>query len=545
MRHLSALLLPTTLVGCSQQLGATQAPEEARPPVTDNAYVEGTLPAGFYEASVDTIVPGELLVAIANAETSMQMVVGEVEFDGLSPKYGVMGLTEDQVEAAAALSGYTPDEIRLERIPNVLAAAVLLEEQAQEAGIDPRDLGAWAPIVADYSGISDEEALAEYVHDEVYAVLEDGLGLEGVEIKPQPLDVDWPLPANSTERTGQSGTVWTASPNSSSRGGISPSYVVIHTCESGYSGCWSWLTNSASGVSAHYVVNSTGSQIRQLVDEDRKAWHIAANYSCSRNSNVDCFRNGASVNTHSVGIEHAGYASQSSWDAGQIAASAALTCGISQRHDIPIDRYHVFGHGEMQPWNRTDPGPNWPWSSYMAQVESACGQTPTPPDPEPDPGDTGGGTTPSTSGVPIVIDSNNYRNDTDAYYIEVSNNWFSSANVSGYYNTGYWAAPTAAVSDAARFHFRVDATSQCYKVDAWWPAAGDRPEAAVFLGWNAAGNEVGRESVDQTGGGGRWNTLGYWTFSQGWNQVLLSRWTTPGRYAVADAVRLTPATGCN
>ena len=91
----------------------------------------------------------------------------------------------------------------------------------------------------------------------------------------------------------------------------------------------------------------------------------------------------------------------------------------------------------------------------------------------------------------------------------------------------------------------MDSASQCYKVEAWWPAAGDRPTNAMFLGWNAAGNEVGRQSVNQRSNGGRWNELGYWTFSQGWNQVLLSRWNAAGNYAVADAVRLTPATGCN
>lgn len=530
------------LAGCSQQLGATHAPEEAGPPVADNLFVEGTLPTGFLEAADLTSVPGELLIAIANAETSMQTVQGEVEFDGLEPKYGVMGLTADLVTEAAALSGYTEQEIRDDRVANVVATAMLLESWAEETGADTTSLGGWAPIVATYSGIEDPEAVAEYVHYEVYATLEDGLGVEGLELKPQPLDIAWPAPARSLERVGDSGAVWTASPNNSSRGGVTPSYVVIHTCEGSYSSCWSWLANSASGVSAHYVVNSTGSEVRHLVDEARKAWHIAANYSCSNNSNRDCFRNGAAMNTHSVGIEHAGYASQTSWNSGQIQRSAALTCGITQRHGIPIDRYHVFGHGQMQPWNRTDPGANWPWATYMAKIEQACGSTPTPPEPPaPDPTDPTPAPTPT--GTSTIIDSNNNANDTSRYYVEVSSNWWASANVSGHYNTGYWVAPTEGVSDAAAFNFQADQT-QCYRVDAWWPAAGDRPSGVVWLGWNAQGNEVGRKTVNQRIDGGRWNTLGTWRFTQGWNKILLSRWTTPGDYAVADAVRITPST-CN
>ncbi len=531
--------------GCSQQLETEFRPEPE--PEAVGSPIEGSLPSGFLEAAAETEVPGELLLAVANAETSLQMVVGEVEFDGLEPRYGVMALTESQVEEAAAISGYTADEIKFERVPNVVAAAMLLDSWADEVGIDKVSLGAWAPVVAEYSGIEDDEAIAEYLYNEVYAAFETGLGVEGLELKPVTVAIDWPAPARDSERlTGDGGAIWSPSPNHSSRRGSTPSYIVIHTCEGGYTGCWSWLRNPSAGASAHYVVNSTGSEVRQLVDEDRKAWHISANYSCSRNNNVDCFRNGAPMNNHSVGIEHAGYASQSSWNSGLIQRSAELSCGIAQRHGIPIDRYHIFGHGQMQPWNRTDPGANWPWNTYMAKVEQACGVGGSEPGSGgSDTGSGGSGSGGTTTGVPFIIDSNNAANDMSHHYIQVSSNWWASSNVSGHYNTGYWVAPTAAVSDAAEFRFHVSASSQCYRVEAWWPAAGDRPSQVVFLGWNADGNEVGRATVNQRTQGGRWNLLGHWTFNQGWNKVMLSRWTTPGDYAVADAVRLTPATGCD
>jgi hypothetical protein len=423
----------------------------------------------------------------------------------------------------------------------------------RDAGIDTTDIAAWAPIVGRYSGIQgDDEAIAEYVHYEVYEALNSGFDLEGYSYKPDGVEATFPRPARDGQRIGDSDSVWSPSPNHSSRGSSRPEIVVIHTCEGSYSGCWSWLRNSSAGVSAHYVVNSDGSEVRHLVDENRKAWHISADYACSRNGSTLCNRNGSSTNNFSVGIEHAGYGSQSSWNSGLIQRSAELTCGITERHDIPRDSYHIVGHGRLQPWNRSDPGAAWPWTTYLNLVNEACGAgtsggtepepepEPTPqPEPQPDPG-TGTGTSTPT-GSPIVIDSNNAANNMASHYLQVSSNWGSSANVSGYYNTGYWYASVGSISDAAEFRFNAP-TASCYQVEAWWSAASDRSTAVTFIGWNASETEVGRSTVSQRVNGGRWNNLGTWSFSQGWNKVLLSRWSSAGGMAIADAVRLTPAT---
>jgi hypothetical protein len=313
--------------------------------------------------------------------------------------------------------------------------------------------------------------------------------------------------------------------------------VIIHTCEGSYSSCWSWLANSASGVSAHYVVNETGSEVRALVDESNRAWHISANYDCGNNSGKECGNNGISTNSISVGIEHAGYASQSSWNSGLIQRSAELTCGITQRNSVPRDSYHIVGHGQLQPWNRTDPGPNWPWTDYINRVKAACGEGSGGSS-----GSSGSGSSgTASSGSSFVIDSNNSANDQSKYYLDVSANWRSSTNVRGYYNTGYWVAPTESVSDGAKFMFR-ESGNVCYKVEAWWTAASDRPTSVSYVAYNGGGSEVGRKTVNQQIDGGRWNNLGTWRFTSGWNQVMLSRWTTGGYWAVADAVRLSPAT---
>jgi N-acetyl-anhydromuramyl-L-alanine amidase AmpD len=505
----------------------------------------------FLAAEAQTGVPYELLLAIAAAETGVQRVEGVEEFPGQAVGWGVMGLRDDVLEKASKLAGYDVEVVRRNDDANVMAAAALLAGYAELGGINTNDLSAWAPVVAQYSGIRDEEGRREYVWYEVYEQLKRGVEVEGFRSEPQIDMPSYPPPSRTAARAGDSSTVWTASPNYNSRSGAGVDYVIIHACEGSYSGCWSWLTDSSSSVSSHYVVNSDGSEVRQLVDEDNRAWHISASYDCGYNGNEDCGTNGQSMNTISVGIEHAGYTSQTSWDKGLLARSAEIACGVTQRHGVPIDSYHIVAHGQLQPWNRSDPGSGWPWSSYLDQVRTACGSSGSSSSGSSSSGSSSSGSSSSgssssgssSSSLPtnksFVIDSNNGANDTSAYWIEVSSAWFSSARTSGYYNTGYWAAPTEGVSDPAHFRFETD-QERCYTVEAWWSAGSDRPSSITWVGWDESDHEVGRATVNQQTNGGRWNSLGNWTFPAGSNQVLLSRWAGTGKYAIADAVRLTP-----
>jgi len=290
--------------------------------------------------------------------------------------------------------------------------------------------------------------------------------------------------------------------------------VVIHTCESSYSSCWSWLTNPAAQASAHYVVNSDGSEISKLVYESKRAWHVGATYLCSRNNSVDCRFDGYSSNHFTIGIEHAGYASQTSFPTGQIRESAELTCQISKRNDIPRDRNHIVSHARLQPYDRTDPGANWPWTDYMNRVNSYC-----------------------VEGTALIVDNNNTLNDSTVARFEVGTGWTQSDNVAEFYGGGYYHAPTAAVSDPSVFWFYLPAAAT-RTVDAWWTDLANRSVSAPYVAYNAAGAEVGRVAVNQQTNGGRWNTLGSWSFTAGWNKIALSRWTADGSYVVADAVRI-------
>jgi len=648
-----SFLLPAVVlvVGCTEYLPTDQLARDT--PVDDQGPNEA-----FEQAARVSGVPSELLMAIAHVESGLQMVRGEEEFPGMPAAHGLMGLRGAQIEEAAALAEVSVDDVMELRHENVLAAAMLLAEYADEEGIDTDDLAAWAPVVARFSGIDNEEAAAEYVHYEVYDVLQSGLQLEGLTLAPVAVVPDYRQPARQRNaRLDDATSIWTPSPNHNSRSGRIPEYVVIHTCEGSYSGCWGWLTNSASNVSAHYVVNDDGTEVRQLVDEDDRAWHASASYDCDNNFDQDCHNDGTSMNTLSVGIEHAGYANQSSWDSGLIQRSAELTCGITERNNIPRDSYHIFGHGQIQPWNRTDPGPNWPWTDYLDRIQTACGDIsggggstgPTPEvaideeiaastgaedewaievpagagelrvtlsggtgdadlfvnegsvvsrslwdcrsnsntneeecvitspvegvysilvhsyrtysgvtlTAEVDGGSTGTGSTGTgtgsggswtgwgETGLPstFIIDSNNGANQSGDWWIEVSGNWNASANVSGYYNTGYWWARTASVSDTADFFFVTEELS-CFQVEAWWSAASDRG-MATFIGYDEDDNELSRGLVDQRAQGGQWNHLGYWTFPAGTNRVSLSRWGDGDEVVIADAVRLSDSVMCH
>lgn len=516
----AALALPLAFAaGCSDNpMSAIEAP-----PVSDAAPLD-TL---FARAGAEFGVPAALLQSIGYVETRWEMVEGHEEFDGMPAAFGLMALRGERLTEGARLAGASEAAVRTEPFANIRAAAALLSRWADQEGIDRADLEAWAPLAGRYSGIETDAAEGEYVREGVYRVLREGLVVETAEGQPLGAIAATPVgtelrgvPAAPEARSMSADygpAVWRASPNYNSRpSGVSPAMVIIHTCEGSYSGCWGWLTNSSAGVSAHYVVNETGSEISQLVLESKRAWHIGATYDCTLNDNEECQLNGSSSNHFTIGIEHAGYASQSSFNTGMIQASAELGCDISDDWSIPRDINHFVGHGQLQPYNRTDPGANWPWTDYLNRINTECGSAPPSGD--------------------IIVDSNNSLNDTNVGYISVSSNWTASSHSTDY-QTGYYWAATDAVSDGATFWFYLSSAAT-KTVDAWWVSGTNRSGAAPFLIYNASGTKLDTEYVNMKSSGGQWNTLGTYSFQAGWNRVVLSRWAATGDVVIADAVRI-------
>ena len=470
-------------------------------------------------------VPVDLLKAISYVETRWQHVAGEEHDLGRPAGAGVFGLWGENLDRGAAAAGVERDAVRDDPDANIHAAAARLAELAAARGISGSDLMAWRPVIAEFAQNPDDEGRAAYVAD-VLRVLAAGVsetaenGSVIASIQPN-IEVGVPEVTSIAAGGDFPDAIYRASPNYSSRGGHRVSLVVIHSCEGNYAGCWSWLRNSAAGASAHYVVNESGSEVTQLVRESNRAWHVAASYNCNYAGGAQCNLQGVSTNNFSVGIEHAGFASQASWSNGIIEKSAKLTCNITRRQGVVRDRNHIVSHGQLQPYNRTDPGKNWPWSHYIDRVRAHCG-------------DGGGGGSPSGA---IIVDSNNANNNQSVARIELTGSWQATTGTPGYYGSGYYFANTAATSAPATFWFHLPAAGS-KTIDAWWTAGPNRASAASYIAYNAAGNEVGRRAVNQRANGSRWVTLGTYNFSAGWNKVQLSRWTTSGEVVIADAVRV-------
>jgi N-acetyl-anhydromuramyl-L-alanine amidase AmpD len=168
---------------------------------------------------------------------------------------------------------------------------------------------------------------------------------------------------------------WNSSPNYNSRGSTDVDSIVIHTTESSLSSTINTFKNTSSQVSAHFVIAPNG-DIIQMVDTANRAWH--ATY----------------YNSRSVGIEMVGYAGQqSTWNDNNVGALMDLLAWLVTAYDVPLthpsgnaydypnDQYNVSGlveHGQVQPWNRTDPGPYFPWRNVLAGTAARINAVPEP-----------------------------------------------------------------------------------------------------------------------------------------------------------------------
>lgn len=160
-------------------------------------------------------------------------------------------------------------------------------------------------------------------------------------------------------------------------------FLVLHFTDENFERSLDLLSNKHDNpVSAHYLVTRAGEYagraaptVLRLVDESRRAWHAGP----SR------WQGHEPLNGESIGIEIV-YESHcardphppgaSPWDADatcayppypadQIDAVIGLAQGILERHP-QIDPARVVGHSDIQPENKTDPGPRFPWRQLAA-----------------------------------------------------------------------------------------------------------------------------------------------------------------------------------
>jgi hypothetical protein len=334
------------------------------------AQTESSLEAQFETAARKYKVPVELLLAMGYYNTLWEMPPpsasayrkGDPEGRG---DYGIMQLTQNPsrntLGKAAKLTGLSKARLKNNRSANIEGGAAFLSDLVGKT--TPKSLEGW------------QEALTQYADTDLYAsqvyeVLKGGASLtistgERLKLSPQDVEVLQVYTAQSGA-TNYPLAVWrqAASCNYTNSNRETSSYInkiVIHVAEGSYSGTISWFENCAAQASAHYVVSSEGG-MAQCVREEDIAWHAGWWY----------------TNTHSIGIEHAGYINNpDSFTKEMYHASARLSAWCCKKYKIPIDRKHIIGHYEVPGCSsgsgggvdcHTDPGPYWNWKEYMLLI---------------------------------------------------------------------------------------------------------------------------------------------------------------------------------
>ncbi len=104
-------------------------------------------------------------------------------------------------------------------------------------------------------------------------------------------------------------------------------------------------------VSAHLLVRRSG-EIVQFVPFQARAWHAG----------VSCCEGRTRVNDFSIGIELEG-ADDVPFEDTQYAVLAAVTRSIIDAYPR-ITPERIYGHADIAPGRKTDPGPSFDWSRY-------------------------------------------------------------------------------------------------------------------------------------------------------------------------------------
>ena len=300
---------------------------------------EPRIEAAAATAAAESNVPAELLLAIAHVE-SRATTEGPAQWIRLIP----WRPARDPRRGAALLGvsvGALADPATAMR-----AAAALLAEAAREAGLDPgAPIAAWRPALERFAGGRDRLANRLFA-DQVFAVLDQPTSDEDFGERPGELVGAAFVPYVPLVETAHRPLAE----------GRRPRFIVLHTMQNTRPVILEYFRRPGTTVGAHYLVDSVAGTTVQMADERLVVFHDA------------CF------NEESIGIEHEGYveAGRLWYSDEQYRASARLVRDIAKRHDIPLDREHILGHGEAPDCSdHTDPGPGWDWPRFMDLVAHA------------------------------------------------------------------------------------------------------------------------------------------------------------------------------
>jgi hypothetical protein len=424
----------TALAVTAALSGAAMAAPHGDPARSLASRAPGRLMAAFSEAARESGVPAGLLLAIGYNESRWEPHGTMPSADG---GYGLMDLTTRTFTVPSAAgkadrqprrvslvkTHFTLDEAaRLLHVPagtlktseaqNIRGAAAVLAGYARRlnGGRLPAGLRGWYAAVAAYSGATQRQS-AELFANDVFGTLRAGASLVTSDgqvmrlaatpgLRPDrrmisrlglkaPVHsaarVDCPaslncrfIPAAYAEEPGGDPGNYGNYDKATRPSDLKINSIVIHDTEGSYAGTIATFQNPASFVSANYVIQSSTGDITEMVRPRNVAWAVGNWYD----------------NTHSISIEHEGFAAQGSvwYTRAMYKASATLVRYLAHRFGVPLDRRHIIGHDHVpgptdgltaaQHW---DPGPFWNWTYYMAllhrtsqQAERAAGGSATP-----------------------------------------------------------------------------------------------------------------------------------------------------------------------
>ncbi|MFE2557532.1 N-acetylmuramoyl-L-alanine amidase [Streptomyces sp. NPDC059352] len=300
------------------------------------------------------------------------------------------------LDKAAELIDSSTEAVQNDTNASIRAGAALLAEYQKQAGAElSEEPGDWYPAVARYSQ-SEVRKGADQFAKRVFESIKTGeaeITTEGEQVVlPADPTVEPVKPSNIPLAATTAATTATAPEcpdnltcrfdsaayvedlgnyNIASRvpygtGGFDIRQIVIHDVEGTLAGAVSTFKDPNRWASAHYIVDATGA-VTQMVETKNEAFHAG----------------NKTVNMHSLGIEHEGYAIKggSNWyKESQYDTTAELVKYLANEYKIPLNREHIIGHDEVPGvvdvyaagvhW---DPGPFWDWNRFMAKVGAPTG----------------------------------------------------------------------------------------------------------------------------------------------------------------------------
>jgi len=380
------------------------------------------LPVNNYQNEFDQAyqqypdIPRGILEAVSYSMTHFQHIQSTVEScSGLPKTYGVMGLTLDgknyfrnNLNLVSQLSGISVNDILNHPGQNIMAYAKAYNEVLSNTSFDKSQIENHVEILIvlselPYNGLQQDFALNSHLYS-VFSFLDNPVAQQQYQFPNYSLNMESIFGSDNLEILSSTKIIITENSVKTSKGkeftgstlkspdyppaltnltscnfssrGVPISAVTVHTIQGAYAGAISWANNCSSNVSYHYVLRSSDGQVTQVVLESDKAWHVG------------------SENPYTIGMEHEGFVSDSTWyTAAMYQSSADLVRDITQSgygisplrtsyfpwarttnynaSSIPGSCVHIKGHQHYPNQTHTDPGANWDWDYYYKLLNNS------------------------------------------------------------------------------------------------------------------------------------------------------------------------------